>query len=126
MLGEKEKREFEDVAELREVLNVITEFIDKLPKLLNELISALYAADLGEKLGKSVGEYYKKLKESGVPEEVAIRLTEIYAKETQTPMKLLSELIGGLGGKRGMDIEAIKKIKEKIGKEVKEAGEEGF
>ncbi|MEM3615287.1 MAG: hypothetical protein QXX09_01400 [Candidatus Methanomethylicia archaeon] len=125
-MGEKEKREFEDVAELREVLNVITEFIDKLPKLLNELISALYAADLGEKLGRSVGEYYKRLKESGVPEEVAIRLTEIYAKETQTPMKLLSELIGGLSGKRGMDIEAIKKIKEKIGKEVKEAGEEGF
>ncbi|MEM2136802.1 MAG: hypothetical protein QXI93_02465 [Candidatus Methanomethylicia archaeon] len=125
-MGEKEKREFEDVAELREVLNVITEFIDKLPKLLNELISALYAADLGEKLGRSVGEYYKRLKESGVPEEVAIKLTEIYAKETQTPMKLLSELIGGLSGKRGMDIEAIKKIKEKIGKEVKEAGEEGF
>jgi len=108
----KREREFEDVAELREVLNVISEFIEKLPKILNELISALYAADMGEKLGKNIGEYYKKLKESGIPDEVAIKLTEAYAKEAQTPMKMLGELISRFG--RGRDwIRELEEVKEK-------------
>jgi len=108
----KREREFEDVAELREVLNVISEFIEKIPKILNELISALYAADMGEKLGKNIGEYYKKLKESGIPDEVAIKLTEAYAKEAQTPMKMLGELISRFG--RGRDwIRELEEVKEK-------------
>ncbi|MCX8168803.1 MAG: hypothetical protein N3E39_01050 [Candidatus Methanomethylicia archaeon] len=123
-MGEKTKEEFEDVAELKAILGVISEFLDKLPKLINELMSTLYAADLGERLGKSIGEYYKKLKESGIPEEVAIRLTESYAKETQTPMKLLSELISGIGGRRELDIERLRRIKETVESKFKETGEE--
>lgn len=110
----KERREeLEDIAELREVLNVISEFIDKLPKLINELISAIYAADLGERLGRSIGEYYKKLKESGIPEEVAIRLTENYAKEAQTPMKLLGELISRFSGPKKSYLEELREEMEK-------------
>jgi len=113
------------VAELREVLNVISEFIDKLPKILNELISALYAADIGEKLGKSVGEYYKKLKESGIPDDVAIKLTEAYAREAQTPMKILGELISRFGGGRGLreELEELRKRRLEESKEKRGGGE---
>jgi intergrase/recombinase len=118
----KEGKVSEDVAELREVLNVISEFIDKLPKILNELISALYAADIGEKLGKSVGEYYKKLKESGIPDDVAIKLTEAYAKEAQTPMKILGELISRFSGGRGLreELEGLRDMQRKRLEESKE------
>jgi hypothetical protein len=118
----KEGKVSEDVAELREVLNVISEFIDKLPKILNELISALYAADIGEKLGKSVGEYYKKLKESGIPDDVAIKLTEAYAKEAQTPMKILGELISRFSGGRGLreELEGLMDMQRKRLEESKE------
>jgi len=112
----RRREEFEDVAELREVLNVISEFIDKLPKLINELISAIYAADLGERIGKSIGEYYKKLKESGLPDEVAIRLTENYAKEAQTPMKLLGELISRFSGPRKSYLEELERLREEMEK----------
>jgi dissimilatory sulfite reductase (desulfoviridin) alpha/beta subunit len=122
----KEGKVSEDVAELREVLNVISEFIDKLPKILNELISALYAADIGEKLGKSVGEYYKKLKESGIPDDVAIKLTEAYAKEAQTPMKILGELISRFGGGRGLreELEELRKRRLEESKEKRGGAEE--
>jgi hypothetical protein len=118
----KEGKVSEDVAELREVLNVISEFIDKLPKILNELISALYAADIGEKLGKSVGEYYKKLKESGIPDDIAIKLTEAYAKEAQTPMKILGELISRFSGGKGLreELEGLKEMQRKRLEESKE------
>lgn len=106
---------FEDVEELREVLKVISEFIDKLPKLISELMEAIYATDIGEKLGKSIGEYYKKLKESGIPEEVAIRLTENYAKESQTPMKILGELIARLSGSKSGSIrEELERVKREM------------
>jgi len=115
---------FEDVEELREVLKVISEFIDKLPKLISELMEAIYATDIGEKLGKSIGEYYKKLKESGIPEEVAIRLTENYAKESQTPMKILGELIARLSGsKSGSIIEELERVKREIEKSKSERNE---
>lgn len=111
------KGRFEDVEELREVLKVISEFIDKLPKLISELMEAIYATDIGEKLGKSIGEYYKKLKESGIPEEVAIRLTENYARESQTPMKILGELIARLSGsKSGSIIEELERVKREMEK----------
>jgi len=70
-----------DVAELREVLRAISEFLKELREPIKDLLSALTSALDGGKLGEDVAKFYRSLKESGLPEEVAIEMTKQYFRE---------------------------------------------
>lgn len=51
---------------------------DKLPKLLEGVHRAYYSIESGTNAGKSVGAFYKELIASGIPQDVALNLTEKY------------------------------------------------
>ena len=67
--------ETHDVEELREVLEVVS---DKVPSLLRGLRDVLYSKESAENMAESVGTFYKKLVESGIPKEDALDMARGY------------------------------------------------
>lgn len=65
----------EDMQELSNVLNVIT---DKVPALIKSIIETLYSPEAGVNLGRSVGALYRELITSGVPEADALEMAKDY------------------------------------------------
>ncbi len=128
MVGEEGGRdeEMEDVEELRQVLSVIAEFLDRLPSVLKQIFDAIYSRDTGEKVGESVASFYRKLSESGLPREVAIRMTEEFFDRSMVIDKLISQLASGaIGGIKSGEVERkIEEIGSAIGKREREEEEE--
>jgi len=67
--------ESHDVQDLREVLEVVS---DKVPGLLSGLRDVLYSKESAENMAESVGTFYKKLVESGIPKEDALEMARGY------------------------------------------------
>lgn len=78
---EGEKRTLEEVEELRGVLGAISEFLTGLREPIKELIDTLMSALDGKKLGEEVAEFYSKLRDSGVPEDLAEEMVRDYFKK---------------------------------------------
>ena len=79
-----------DVGELRDVLDVVS---DKIPSLLRGLRDVLYSKESAENMADSVGTFYKKLVESGIPKEDALEMARGYMINLRDIM-----------GKRGINI----------------------
>ena len=71
----KEEHGMMDADEVKELLEA---FSEKIPALLNSLTDAIYGKDASAKFGAAVADFYKTLKESGMTDEQAFRLTEQY------------------------------------------------
>ena len=70
MSGDKE-----DVQNLKEVLDVVSQ---KIPELLEKVTGAMYGAENAKKFAVAVAEFYKSLKAAGMTEEQAYSLTKEY------------------------------------------------
>jgi len=64
--------ELESPEEVREVLDIVTE---RLPTIMKDVQSAIFSIESMEKMAEALGAYYRKLVESGVPENEAGILT---------------------------------------------------
>ena len=51
---------------------------EKIPALLNSLTDSIYGKDASAKFGTAVANFYKTLKDSGMTDEQAFKLTEQY------------------------------------------------
>lgn len=61
-----------------EVKEMLEAFSEKIPALLNSLTDAIYGKEASAKFGAAVGDFYNRLKGSGMTDEQAFRLTETY------------------------------------------------
>lgn len=61
--------------EIGEILEAVS---SKVPGMIKGLFNAVYSAEAGAEAGKSVGNFYTNLLASGIPEDIALRLTERY------------------------------------------------
>jgi hypothetical protein len=68
----KEKTEPEEV---KEILNVVS---TEIPALIKGIIGSVFSEEAGRNMGKAAGAFYKELKESGIPNEVALKMTRDY------------------------------------------------
>lgn len=73
----EERRRFgskdaEEVAEIFETLST------QLPKMIRGILDSLFSPQAAASMGKAVAEFYKNLKEGGIPEEEAIAMTKNY------------------------------------------------
>lgn len=84
----------EDVRELEGIFKAISNFIRDIQEPLQELIETLIGPIKGDRFGEELAEFYKKLKESGMPEDLAQKMTLEYFEKR---MKILDAL-GSLGG----------------------------
>lgn len=83
----------DDVEELRQVLSAIAEFLDKLSKTVRESLETVLSGVDGSRLGEDVGNFYKRLVESGIPPEEAMKLTEEYFRKRLDSVPSPSKLI---------------------------------
>ena len=74
---------------LRGMLKVLQE---ELPVLLEKMASTLYEPEVGQKIGKAVGNFFREMKEAGMGDIPAAKLTAIYASNLS-----LRGMMGGMG-----------------------------
>ncbi len=105
--GSEGAREKSDVEELREVLSAISDFLKELKEPIEKLFNTLLSAMDGSKLGEEVAAFYKKLRESGMPEDMAAEMTREYFKTRVESFNLMGLLTRAIKkevleeGKRG-------------------------
>ena len=99
--------ETEDPEELKAVLAVVSK---EVPELIKGIVSSVFSEESAREMGKAAGTFYKELKQSGIPDEIAVKMTENY-------IGVFTNL-GGIfsRGEKGLEIgeELESKIKRKL------------
>lgn len=104
----KERHRPEDI---KEVLSVVS---TEIPGLIKSILSSVFSEEAGKNMGKAAAAYYKELKDGGLPEQVAVKMTEDYMKTfTSLGDMLRSQGRYGRGNEFGKEIE--KRVREKVG-----------
>jgi len=70
-----------DVEDLKAVLEAVGEFLDKLRGPLREIVSLMITVMDGAQLGEDVANFYRRLKDSGLPDDVVLEMTRQYFRE---------------------------------------------
>jgi hypothetical protein len=73
--SEKKKTGAEEAEEIRQVLGVVS---SEVPGLIKSIIASVFSEEAGRSMGKAAAAFYKELKESGMPDAVAVKMTEDY------------------------------------------------
>ncbi len=99
---EKARRSRSEVEELKEVLDVVSKFLKDLTEPIDRIMKTMLSAMDGSKLGEEVAAFYRKLKESGMPEEMASEMTREYFKarvQSFNPANLITTIFKEAGKK---------------------------
>jgi len=116
MIDEEKKhrrRGMEDAEEVKEILEAVSK---EVPTLIKSIIGAVFSEEAGRDMGKAAGAFYKELKESGMPDETAVRMTENYISVFTSLGDIMKKFDFGKGEKSRSEIEKEieRKIKEKL------------
>jgi len=121
---EKKKSTSEEAEEVRDILSAVS---TEVPALIKSIIASVFSEEAGRSMGKAAAAFYKELKESGMPDAVAVKMTEDYIGVFTSLGDLLKGKGKGIsiGGEKGKELgeEIEKRIKEKLA-EKKRASEE--
>jgi hypothetical protein len=110
---EHKKRGMEDAEEVKAILGVVSK---EVPTLIKSIIGSVFSEEAGRDMGKAAGAFYKELKESGMPDETAVRMTENYIGVFTSLGDIMKKFEFGKGKKHPseMEKEIERKIKEKL------------
>ena len=89
--GEDEQRERhskKDAEEVKEILSVVSV---EIPALIKNILSSVFSEEAGRNLGKAASAFYQELKESGMPDDQALRMTEGYMSSFTSLGELLKK-----------------------------------
>ena len=92
MSKEERKERRMDPENIKEILGVVS---TEVPAMIKSIVSTVFSEEAGRNMGKAAAAYYKELKAGGLPEDVAVKLTQEYM---QTFTSLGSMLRHGGGG----------------------------
>ena len=101
------KHEEQSPENIKEILNVVS---SEVPALVKNLLGSVFSEEAGRSMGKAAAAYYKEMKAGGLPEQVAVRLTEEYMRTFSSIGDMLRS--GGKGDDIGREVE--RKIREKM------------
>ena len=90
--GSKGAGKKSDVEELREVLKAISDFLKDLKEPLEKLFNTMLSAMDGSRLGEEVAAFYRKLRESGMPEDMAAEMTREFFRARIESFNIMSLL----------------------------------
>jgi ERCC4-type nuclease len=112
--GKNKKVEAENI---REILGVVS---SEVPALIKSILASVFSEEAGRNMGKAAAAYYKELKQGGMPEEVAVKMTQDYMRTFTSLGDMLRS--SGRGKSTGDEIgeEIERKIREKLEKKTKE------
>jgi hypothetical protein len=92
MSQEERKNKKMDPENIKELLGVVS---TEVPAMIKSIVNTVFSEEAGRNMGKAAAAYYKELKAGGLPEDVAVKLTQEYM---QTFTSLGSMLRHGGGG----------------------------
>lgn len=87
----------DDIEELREVMKILGE---NLPNLLKQISDLASDQKRVAAFATSTAEFYRQLRESGVPEDKAVELTKVFMSRA-SPAGPLDALFNNMGGSLG-------------------------
>lgn len=108
--SEKKKITAGEAEEVRQMLSVVSA---EIPELIKGIVRSVFSEEAGRNMGRAAAAFYKELKDSGMPDDVAVKMTEDYIK----PFSSLGDLLKGVGRKGKVTISTEEG--EEIGKEIK-------
>lgn len=73
----REKSRMDEAEEVKEILSVVS---TEIPALIKNIISSVFSEEAGRNMGKAAAAFYKELKDSGIPNDMALKMTEDYMK----------------------------------------------
>jgi hypothetical protein len=73
--NDRKKSGQSEAEEIKEIFGALS---DSIPKLIGGLIGSVYSAERAEDRAAAIGGFYTKLKEQGIPDEMAMELTKKY------------------------------------------------
>lgn len=113
------KREHEKVEpeNIKEILSVVS---SEVPGMIKSILSSVFSEETGKNMGKAAAAYYKELKDGGLPETVAVKMTEEYMRTFTSIGDMLKASGKGRWGHEGEADEIEKRIKEKINRKLQE------
>ena len=98
-----------DVEELREVREVFKTLSEEIPNLIRGVIESIFSAEAGRNMGAAAANFYKELKSGGIPEDVAIKMTQDYIRTFTDLGAILRE---AMGSKRGLSLKVMRRGRE--------------
>jgi hypothetical protein len=116
MIDSERKDRKRDTEDVKEILGVVS---SEIPALIKSLLSSVFSEEAGKNMGKAAAAYYRELKNGGLPEQVAVKLTEDYMRTFTS----LGDMLRGSGRGRGetsgdrISEEVERKIRDRIGEE---------
>ena len=121
MVEDEKKRErtheWESPENIKGILNAVS---SEVPSMIKNILGSVFSEEAGRNMGKAAAAYYKELKQGGLPDQVAVKLTEDYMRTFSSIGDMLRS--GGRGDDISKDVE--RKIRIKMGEETKEKEEE--
>lgn len=101
----------EDAEEVKAILGVVSK---EVPALIKGIVGSVFSEEAGRDMGKAAGAFYKELKESGMPDDIAVRMTENYISVFTNIGDIMKNFKMGSRGASGMEKEFEKRFKEKL------------
>jgi len=117
--SEKRKTATEEAEEIRQLLGAVS---TEVPALIKSIIGAVFSEEAGKNMGRAAAAFYKELKDSGMPDDVAVKMTEDYIGVFTSLGDILKQ--AGKKGKGFISIEKEEDIGKDIEKVIKEKVEE--
>jgi hypothetical protein len=112
MVDDKEKDEKNDAEEVKEILSVVS---TQVPGLIKSILASVFSEEAGRSMGKAAAAYYKELKDGGMPEQAAVRMTEDYMK-TFTDLGQMMKGIGRVNIREGHEAHIGEEISQAFDK----------
>ena len=115
----------EDPEEVEKILKTVS---DMVPTLVKGVLGAIFSPEAGKNMGAAAANFYKEVKAGGLPEDVAVKMTQDYVKtftDIGSLIKDLSSQKGGIHIGDGSSKDEVSKIvDEEIRKKVAEKQEQ--
>lgn len=113
MIDEKEhkKRKIDDAEEIKAVLQVVSK---EIPQLIKGLIGSMFSEEAGRDMGKAAAAFYKELKDSGMPDEIAVKMTQNYISVFTSLGDIMKKFSKGEKSSSEIEKEIEKRIKQKL------------
>jgi len=121
MVEDEKKRERtherESPENIKEILNAVS---SEIPPMIKNILASVFSEEAGRNMGKAAAAYYKEMKQGGLPEQVAVKLTEDYMRTFSSIGDMLRNRPSG--DEIGKEVE--RKIREKMAEKRQEGEEE--
>lgn len=101
LIDKEEKDAKKEAEEVKEILSVVS---TEIPALIKSILASVFSEEAGRSMGKAAAAYYKELKDGGLPEQVAVKLTEDYMQTFTSFGDMLRNVGSGKRSESGVDI----------------------